>query len=225
VEQVGLEGRRRIIFWEAAEGDIGVWERLIGELGAFPRLARTALTLLHFDGATGEELPSWEERCPAACYDCLLSYANQLDHRYLDRHHVRDFLLRLASAQPVKSSDKSYDEQYVWLRERIDPASSFERSFLDHLHEKKLRLPDFAQHTPVADVFAQPDFYYRRGPMPGICIFVDGPMHHDPVRHGEDRRSREALEDRGYRILSIGTERPLAGLVAAHPDVFSSVRD
>jgi hypothetical protein len=101
VELIGAESQRSIILWEAAEGGIGVWDRLIEEPGAFPRLARTALGLLHFE-TTGEELPGWKERCPAACYDCLLSYANQVDHRYLDRHHVRDFLLRLARSVPVR---------------------------------------------------------------------------------------------------------------------------
>jgi hypothetical protein len=72
---------------------IGVLERSIEEPAAFPKLARTALDLLHFDAATGDDLADWQDRGPAACYDCLLSYANQLDHRHLDRHLLRDFLL------------------------------------------------------------------------------------------------------------------------------------
>ena len=220
VEQVGLEAHRRIIFWEAAEGGIGVWERLIGEPGAFPQLAKTALTVLHFDGTTGEEPPGWQERCPAACYDCLLSYANQLDHRYLDRHHVRDFLLRLAGAEPIKSGERSYDEQYARLRDRTDQASPFERAFLDHLHEERLRLPDVAQHTPATDVFIQPDFYYARAMTPGICIFIDAPHHKDATRRDEDRRGREALEDRGYRVIAIEADRSIAKQIGRYPDVF-----
>ena len=162
-------------------------------------------------------MPGWTERCPAACYDCLLSYANQLDHRHLDRHHIRDFLLRLARSEPVKTGGRTYEEQYAWLRERTDPASSFERSFLHHLYERKLRLPDFAQHTPVADVFLQPDFYYRRGAIPGICVFIDGPHH---AGH-EDRRAREALEDRGYRAVAITADKSLAEQIDAYADVFT----
>ena len=222
VELIGAESQRRIILWEAAEGGIGVWDRLIGEPGAFPRLARTALGLLHFDD-TGEELPGWKERCPAACYDCLLSYANQGDHRYLDRHHVRDFLLRLARSVPVRPDGRSYDEQYAWLRERTDPASSFERAFLDHLYKKRLRLPDLAQHTPATDIFVQPDFYYSRGSGPGICVFIDGPQHNEPVHRQEDIRAREALEDRGYRLVRIGTDHPLTDQIAEHQEIFSPV--
>jgi very-short-patch-repair endonuclease len=223
VELIGAERQRRIILWEAAEGGIGVWERLIEEPGAFPKLAQTALDLLHFDGVTGEERSGWAERCPAACYDCLLSYANQLDHRYLDRHHVRDFLVRLARSEPVKTGSRTYDEQYAWLRERTDPASSFERSFLDHLYEKKLRLPDFAQHTPASDIFVQPDFYYCQGTVPGICIFMDGPYHNDVTRQDEDQRGREALEDRGYRVIAIKADQSLAEQIARYPDVFCAV--
>jgi very-short-patch-repair endonuclease len=221
VELIGREQQRRIILWEAAEGGIGVWERLIEGSDALPKLARTALSLLHFDGATGDEVPGWAERCPAACYDCLLSYANQLDHRYLDRHHVRDFLVRLARSEPVKKGGRTYVEQYAWLRERTDPASSFERSFLDRLFERKLRLPDFAQHTPADDVFLQPDFYYRRGAIPGICVFIDGPNH--TGHEAQDRRAREALEDCGYRVVAIMADRPIAEQIAAHPDVFSPI--
>jgi hypothetical protein len=223
VELIGRERQRRIILWEAAEGGIGVWERLIEEGRTFSRLARTALELLHFDAETGEERAEWEKRCPAACYDCLLSYANQLDHRHLDRHLVRDFLLRLARSAPLRADGRSYGEQYAWLREHADPASPFEREFLDHLFEKKLKLPDFAQYTPASDVFVQPDFYYRRGEIPGVCVFVDGPQHDQGPQTEEDRRAREALEDRGYRVLAIRSDQSLAKQIADHPDVFSPI--
>jgi hypothetical protein len=186
-------------------------------------LARTALDLLHFDAATGDDLADWPDRCPAACYDCLLSYANQLDHRHLDRHLVRDFLLCLACSMPVKPPGRSYDEQYAWLRERTDPASSFERSFLDYLYKQQLRLPDWAQFTPDRDVFVQPDFYYQRSAAPGICVFIDGPRHADTWRADEDRREREALEDRGYRVIAINADSSLAEQIGLYPDVFCPV--
>jgi len=222
VELIGRERQRRIILWEAAEGGIGVWERLIEEGSAFSQLAGTALELLHFGPETGEERAEWEKRCPAACYDCLLSYANQLDHRHLDRHLVRDFLLRLTHSAPLKEGCCSYGEQYAWLCGHADPASAFEREFLDYLFEKKLKLPDFAQYTPASDVFVQPDFYYRRGEIPGVCVFIDGPQHDEALRREEDRRAREALEDRGYRVLAIRSDRPLAQQIADYPDVFSA---
>jgi very-short-patch-repair endonuclease len=104
--------------------------------------------------------------------------------------------------------------------ERTDPASSFERTFLDHLYERKLRLPDFAQRTPVADIFVQPDFYYQRGTVPGICIFIDGPYHDAPARREEDQRGREALEDRGHRVIAINADQELSEQISRYPDVF-----
>jgi hypothetical protein len=110
----------------------------------------------------------------------------------------------------------------VWLRERIDPASSFERDFLDHLYRDKRQLPDFAQYTPADDVMTQPDFYYRRD-VPGTCIFIDGPQHDSVSRRDEDRRAREALEDRGYRVIAIRFDRPLGDQISEHPDVFMHI--
>ena len=88
------------------------------------------------------------------------------------------------------------------------------------LAERKLRLPDFAQHTPVADIFVQPDFYYQRGSIPGICIFIDGPYHDTLARREEDQRGREALEDRGHRVIAVNADQSLAEQIRRHPDVF-----
>jgi hypothetical protein len=196
---------------------------MIDEPGAFARLARTALDLLHFDADTGEDRRGWADRCPAACYDCLLSYANQLDHSHLDRPLVRDFLLRLAQSEPAKTEGRTYHEQYTWLRERIDPASSFEPDFLDRLYRNKLQLPDYPQFAPAVDVLAQPDFYYRRGNIPGTCILIVGPQHDSVSRRDEDRRAHETLEDRGYRVLTTRHNRPLADQISEHPEVFTPI--
>ena len=48
---------------------------------------------------TGTDLrrgPLAREDCEAACYDCLMSYSNQLDHALLDRQAILPILLRLA---------------------------------------------------------------------------------------------------------------------------------
>jgi hypothetical protein len=87
------------------------------------------------------------------------------------------------------------------------------------LYERKLRLPDFAQCTPTADAFLQPDFYYRRGAIPSICVFIDGPHH--TAHEREDRRAREVLQDQGYRMITIGPGRPLREQIDAYPDVFA----
>ncbi len=172
---------------------------------------------------TGEEKPGWADQCTAACYDCLLSYSNQLDHRHLDRHLIRDYLLRLKKSELAPPEDKrSYDEQYRWLYDRTDPASSFEREFLDYLYRERLRLPDYAQYTPTSDIAVQPDFYYERNRVPGVCVFIDGPHHDEPRQAERDRQVREALRDQGYRVTEIKSGRPLAEQIREHRDVFGS---
>ena len=221
VELIGRDENENLLFWEAAEGGIGVWERLIAEPSEFRKLAARALELLHFDPSSGQVLPDWEERCTVACYDCLLSYSNQPDHRHLDRHKVRDFLFSLSRSEiaPI-TSGPTYDEQYRRLSGLIDPGSSFERAFLDYLYNNGLRLPDHAQHTPADGIPVQPDFYFERDGIPGICIFIDGPRHEEPAQAERDRMVREALKDQGFRVLSIKSGRAIADQVSENMDIF-----
>ena len=220
VELIGREDNESLLFWEAAEGGIGVWERLVAEAHEFRKLASRALEILHFDPSSGRAVPEWETRCTAACYDCLLSYSNQPDHRYLDRHKVSEFLLSLSSSDiaPVKNGP-TYEDQYRRLLGLIDPSSSFERAFLEYLYKNELLLPDHAQHTPAEDLFVQPDFYYERDGIPGVCIFVDGPHHNEPVQMQRDSEMREALKDQGFRVIAINSKRPIAEQVSENQDI------
>ncbi len=223
VELVGQGEHQRILFWEAAESGIGIWERLVDEGAALATVARQALELCHMDPATGRDLDGWAERCSAACYDCLLSYTNQLDHRHLDRTSIRDFLFALAVCELVQA-DRAQDREahLAWLRERLDPASEGERRLLDVLAAEGLRLPDYAQHCPEPDVAVQVDFYFKRDGLPGVCIFVDGSAHDAPVQADHDHRLRAALRDRGYRVIELTSTDDLRTQLARHIDVFRS---
>ena len=75
-------------------------------------------------------------------------------------------------------------------------------------------------NPPGAEVASQPDFYYEREGVPGACIFVDGSDHLDPAQQGRDTAARTALEDRGYRVITIRFDRPREEQVGRHPDVF-----
>jgi hypothetical protein len=222
VELIGAGEHQRLLLWEAAEGGIGVWERMLDDPRSFAEVAREALRVCHFDPTTGAPDPAWAERCAVACYDCLLSYANQLEQRAIDRHLVRDYLLALTTGELRATAGRDYETQYRWLRERTDPASPLERRFLDYLYERKLRLPDHAQYRPEADIATQPDFYYERDGMRGVCVFVDGPAHDAPDQAERDRQVRQALEDRGYRVVVIRHDRPFAEQVASEPTVFGT---
>jgi hypothetical protein len=82
------------------------------------------------------------------------------------------------------------------------------------------RLPDITQNHPSPDVASQPDFYYEREGVSGACVFVDGSDHLDPARQERDAAARRALEDRGYRVITIRFDLPREAQVNGHPDVF-----
>jgi hypothetical protein len=94
------------------------------------------------------------------------------------------------------SGRRSYDEQYRWLCERVDPASGLERAFLDYLYQ------------------------HHHG-MPGLCVFLDGPHHHSQRQAAHDREAREELRDRGYRVIAIRHDRRVDEQVSAYPEVFA----
>jgi hypothetical protein len=221
VELIGQGEHQRTLFWEAAEGGIGVFERLVDDPAGLAAVARQALALCHIDIATGRDLGGWAERCSAACYDCLLSYSNQLDHRHLDRNLIRDFLVALADSETVVAGGAlDRDQHLAWLRERLDPASACERRLLELLAAERLRLPDYAQHCPEPALSVQVDFYFARDGLPGVCVFVDGSAHNAPPRANHDRELRGALRDRGYRVIELSCARDLKSQLARHADVF-----
>ena len=79
--------RKSILLYEASEGGAGVLRQLVDDPATLAAVAREALGLCHFDPDTGEDTAS--ETCGAACYDCLLDYANQPDHELLTRHRIK----------------------------------------------------------------------------------------------------------------------------------------
>ena len=123
-----------------------------------------------------------------------------------------------ASTELAAGRDR--EEQYEWLKERTDPASGLEIPLLDFLYQGGFRLPNVAQNRPSSEVASQPDFYYERDGAPGACIFVDGSDHLDPAQQERDASARTALEDRGYRVITIRFDRPREEQVARHSDVF-----
>ncbi len=221
VELIGQGEQQQLLLWEAAEGGTGVWERLRGSVDDLAKVAKEALRVCHVDPDTGEDAGDWATRCSAACYDCLLSYTNQREHRHLDRHLTRQFLLDLSRSKLMAmTGNRGYEEHYAWLRERLDSASTFERDFLDFLHGRFLRLPDKEQHQPAADLPVQSDFFYDADGGPGICVFVDGPHHDAPQQAAQDHAVRSAAQERGFTVIAVRHDRPLAQAVQDHPEVF-----
>jgi len=214
-ERVGQGGQRAILFWEASEGGAGVLHRLVDEPGALAQVARAALDRCHFEPDTLRDLAG--SSCARACYDCLLSYANQRDHLSLDRHLIAPILAELADGHvSLAHGARSYEEHYAWLRALTDSRSELERQLLDHLHSTRRRLPHHAQ-ADLADYPCRPDFYYEET---RACVFCDGSVHDDPAQQAEDRRIRRELRERGYRVVVIRYDQDIEQQVQQHAEVF-----
>ena len=124
-ELIGQGEHRRLLLWEEAEGGTGIWERLAREPHALAEVARQALALCHFDPDTGDDANEHDStKCAVACYECLLTYSNQLHHRHIDRRLLPGFLRLLASATTIPVEERNPDEQYQSLEGLIDPNSS-----------------------------------------------------------------------------------------------------
>ncbi len=208
-----------ILFWEAAEGGVGVLKRLVTQPDALRKVAEAALDRCHFDVHTGEDKAA--ERCARACYECLLSYTNQSDYRKLDRHLVRDLLQTLATSTTVqRPPERSYEEQYRWLRSQTDRQSEIERTFLDYLYSTKRHLPDAAQKY-LSDFYANPDFFYN----PNVCVYCDGAPHFVGARVEEDAVDRKKLREAGYRVIEIRYDRDVEEQVTKFQDIFGTRAD
>jgi very-short-patch-repair endonuclease len=214
VARVGKGEWRALLFYEAAEGGLGALRRLVEEPDALVQVARAALEVCHFDEKGNDIRPD----CPQACYECLLSYANQLEARLLDRRAIRDLLFQLTQAQVrPRVGPRSREEHLAHLRARA--GSDFERAFLDFLEREGFRLPDDAQKS-VPEPRCIADFFYD----PNVLVFCDGPPHDAPGQRRIDERLRRELIAQGWRVIVIRWDEDLRSQVGRHPEVFGPGR-
>jgi very-short-patch-repair endonuclease len=189
--------RRRLLFFESAEGGAGVLRRLVDDPSALARVARHAIELCHIDPAAGSDVPpSHGEGCEAACYDCLLSYRNQLDHELLDRRVAHPWLERLLdSTVTAAPGNITADLHLEDLEREVD--SELERQFLDYLRDGGYRLPEQGQ-VLIPEAGTRPDFIYRS---PDVAVYVDGPDHLYPDRQMRDAAQTADLRDLGWTVV------------------------
>ena len=210
--------RQLILLYEATEGGAGVLRRLVYDSQAFAMVARQALEVCHFDPYTGEDKRRAEraqEDCEAACYDCLMSYYNQLDHLMLDRQSIRDILLAYADAEvQISPVDITRGEHAQRLRNLC--GSDLELKWLEYLETNDYRLPTKAQHLLV-DCNTRPDFLYEREQ---VAIYIDGYHHLDAERRRRDMLNTDCLENLGYIVLRFGVIDDWEDLIAKNTYIF-----
>ncbi len=210
--------RSLLLFYEAAEGGAGALRQLLDDPDAIRDVAKHALDLLHFDPETGEDrhhAPRARENCEAACYDCLMSYTNQIDHPILDRRAVRGILLRLAHSETRASPTEVPRSQHLAGLMRLCE-SELERQWLRILDQNNLHLPTHAQKL-FPECHSRPDFFYQDTQ---AAIYVDGPHHDYPERQNRDQAARGCMENLGIIVLRFGHSEDWGEIFAKHPNIF-----
>lgn len=211
--------RASLLFYEATEGGAGVLRQLTESRNILAEVAVDALRLCHFDPVTLEDLHQAEhalDPCEAACYYCLMTYANQGDHAILDRKKILPTLARLASCsvnwqrlpspgapflRGSESGSRPGTLAALEESETSEGSSATERPLLSEIEENWLRelaarkfMGPIGVHTPVGFCGAQPDFLYPDQ----WVIYVDGS---DPQRQARDLELVSELENEGYMVV------------------------
>ncbi|WP_405754016.1 protein kinase [Streptomyces sp. NBC_01411] len=227
--------RNRILFMEAAEGGAGVLRRLQAEEGAVAKAAQRALDICHFE-PDGSDMggPHPDRPCALGCYECLLTYGNQLNHALINRHTVSHLLVRLASAVTLREGrGESRSEQYRRLLKQVPAATepvaptAVEASaaelveqgdFLGWAKARGLRLPD-EPGSFLTEANAMPDFVYR---MPGVqlAIFVD--LADTEADASRDDDAVERLYDARWDVIRFPHGEDWDAIAAKHPRYFGS---
>ncbi|KKN33449.1 hypothetical protein LCGC14_0803810 [marine sediment metagenome] len=136
------------------------------------------------------------------CYNCLLRFRNQYDHKYLNRKLVIPLVKQLKSGDISKISiDQGIApiDKIKTLKDKCD--SELEKKVLDEIVLQKLPIPDEAQKTYYeGDIpITKADFFYS----PGTFVFVDGPPHTSDQVQIEDREKRNKLESVNFTVIEL----------------------
>jgi len=212
------EDRKEILFYEASEGGAGVLRQIVRDPKILPALARCALEICHFDPDTLEDLAS--ERCGNACYECLLDYGNQLDHRLLDRQLIKDRLADLSKSTCSVSGGKgSRSERIAELCRRCD--SKLEKDWLVMVDSLKLVPPSDAQYL-IKACSTRPDFFYGDH---NAAIYIDGPPHDEPHQIKKDEEITDCLMEHGYAVIRFHHKDDWKQIFKSHVDIFGEISE
>jgi superfamily II DNA/RNA helicase len=208
--------RRLLFLYESAEGGAGVLRQLVDDPTALRRVSRRALAICHFDPDTGDDRAAAEQiECEAACYDCLLDYGNQPDHKLLDRTAAREVLLALTrSATETSSSNVSRADKFAELLSLCE--SKLEEKWLRMVYETNRALPSDGQFL-LKSCKTRPDFFYADK---RAAIYVDGPPHDSDDVAESDELIEERLNAAGYSFIRFHHADDWETTLRGFPDIF-----
>jgi len=213
------DNRKTILFYEATEGGAGVLKRVIDK-DNFKKVVRAAIEICHYDPDTfadQKRAKHAKENCEAACYDCLMSYANQTDHELLDRQAIIDILKNLLNSNLDQSSNSlPRSELYQQLKNLA--GSKLEIKWLDLIYQNGYILPTHAQEL-IESCQTRPDFLYKDK---HCAVFIDGPIHDQLDKIAEDKRITEDLENRGWYVLRFRYDADWEKILSENPNIFGT---
>jgi len=216
-----IDDGRLLLFYESAEGGAGVLRRFLDDRFALARMAREALAICHFDYETSQDQAA--DKCEAACYDCLMNYGNQLDHKILDRKQIQSILAQLGESEVrASSSDISRSDLLQHLRNKTD--SALERKWLGFLEDNVYHLPDHGQKridTPDQGQI-QADFYYSKH---ATAIFVDGPPHDTDHQQEKDKKQTRSLMEMGIKVIRFHHAANWDTISRKYPSIFGQGKE
>jgi len=186
--------------------------------GALARVARRALEICHFDPDSGDDRAADAGiECEAACYDCLLDYGNQPDHKLLDRTAARKLLLAFAGSSTATSSgNTSRADKLAELLALCE--SKLEEKWVRLVHDTNRALPTHGQHY-LKVCQTRPDFFYADK---RVAIYVDGPPHdHDEVIES-DEEIEAKLASVGVLFVRFHHAEDWRAKLDEFPDIFGA---
>ena len=159
--------------------------------------------------------------CAKGCYNCLLSYSNQLVHELIDRHAARSLLLAISQGETVPAGPGvSRTDHSIKLIGQAD--STLEAEFIRWLKDNGYRLPDAAQVT-VPGTYAKPDFVYRLQQRPGRDLHRRPRPRREPVAE-RDAAAESRLENKGWLVIRVRWNADWRAIMDENPSVFGQGR-
>ena len=201
INPISGKEEQSIVIFETEEGGTGVLKSLLDiSTTQFDKFIENIFRVLHIQ--TLEPYEDTIDACISACYNCLLRFRNQFEHKYLNRKLIIPLVKELKESNITRIAvyrEINIEEKIKELKEICD--SELEKQVLDEIINQKIRLPDEAQklYTENDVPITKADFFYS----PSTYLFVDGPPHAAENIQKEDRTKRDKIESQGFTVIEL----------------------